>query len=300
MTEIPLPPELIMDLYESYNDLLAACQQTRLAIQADADGYPVYLPTHDATQPTKHLGNPHSEAIASITQVHTLPKGQSLHRAGLLCASPKTVTTVEALNLAKDYFKSTVIAIRDYAQINETSASRITSLVRDQITERGYRTPQLQQAMSTTGINTIDLKRAYAHIRIIEANLESFSWTWATTHSRIQKITMDQAVELATNLQSPETSQVALSLLGQCKPSQEFAIRRQLPNQLRANYVYKEDGQKKRKSCPISGIVLIQQDYMPKKLWRDDPGDHPSPRLAREQGIEKDVFIKALDLHRYL
>lgn len=300
MTGRMLPSELTFELYQTYSDLVVACQNVRNSILQDGEDYPIYLPTYDSLIQKSYSSTPRTEAIASITQIYAPQKGQNFLRAGLLCASPDTINSIKYLNVAKDEFKAAVMAIRNFAQTKETAASRISSLIREEITERGHRSDVLQHAMATTGITSIDLKRAYAHVRIIEPNLESFSWTWAANHSRIKKLSMDQAVELASSLSSPEASQAALSLIGQCPPSQEFAIRTPLANQLRANYVYSEEGARKRKSCTISGIVAIQQKHLPKRLWRDDPGEKSAPRLDRETAIEEDVYIRSLNIHRYL
>jgi hypothetical protein len=97
---------------------------------------------------------------------------------------------------------------------------------------------------------------------------------------------------------SDGTAQTAVDLLNKCDPGEILVKKSTLPNQLRANYAYLEEGNIVRKSCPISGIVIAQQKNLPRKFWRDNPGDQRR-RPAQESGIEEEPLILALDLYRY-
>lgn len=295
-----LPADLINTLYLAYQSLAEHCLMTKEAIRKDSEDYPVYIPTFGKSEDETGSPAAREAAIESIVRLFFLDGEKWLPESGILCASQETVSVIEALNTVKTAFKSAVLAIRNFHKDADSSSAHISKLIRDEITERGYRTDSLKKAMATAGISTLDLKRCYAQIRIMPPRLNVFSWTWATTHSRIKKVSLDQARELAKNLAEERTSEVALDMLNRCKSSESFALKVSLPNQLRANYAF-DDGQSiVRKSCPISGVVIAQQKHMPRKLWRNNPGKSEDLlRLPRESDIEAEPFIEVLNLYRY-
>lgn len=296
--EVVLPSEHVRALYEAYHALAEACLVVRDAMRSDQDAYPAYLPTLGMTEKDCGSNEAREAAIASMTQLFALRENESLPDAGIVCASPATVAVVEQLNAAKFAFKDAVMVIRNFQQKSDSAVSRISKLVRDEVTEKGYRKEALKRAMGTAGIGSLDLKRCYAQIRIMPPALDVFSWTWATNHSRIRKVTVPEAFEMAKKLTPKETSVIAVDLLNRCNPGEILVKKSSLPNQLRANYAYVEDGTIVRKSCPISGVVIAQQSHLPRKFWRDNPGDNRR-RPAQESKIEDRSFIESLDLYRY-
>ena len=297
--KIDLPSSLVMALYENYNALGDACMSLQDSIRADADTYPVYVPTYGFDEEDHGSEAAREAAIKSITQLYVRTDGL-LPEAGILCASSATVGHVEMLNKAKNSFKESVMSIRDFRNNEESASSRITKLIRDEITEKGYRTEQLSQAMGTVGIEALDLKRCYALTRIMPEHLDVFSWTWATTHSRIKKVSLADALEMAKKITDKKTSAIAVDILSRCNTGEMLALKTTLPNQLRANYGYWVDGAIVRKLCPISGVVIAQQRHMPRKLWRPNPGDQHTKRLVRESNIESAALVSSLDLYRYV
>ena len=157
--------------------------------------------------------------------------------------------------------------------------------------------------MKTAGISRLDLLRCYAQIRVLPSPLESVSWTWAKTHSSIDPITVAQAITMAENLPKEKTKAFALEMLACLKPTERLVLKKKLPNQLRANLVWREAGERKRKAVTISGIVVGQDAALPQYVWRDDPAnsDQKTQRLSRvDTTIEAEPYIKALGIHRYL
>lgn len=295
-----LPLALVMELYESYNELAGACLALQEVLHSEGNDYPVYIPTFGQSDQDHESIAARDAAIKAITQLYVLRKDEVLPEAGIVCASPNAVGKVIGLNNAKSAFKDAVMSIRNFQKDTESAGSKITKLIRDEVTEKGFRTEALRKAMGTVGIASLDLKRCYAQIRIMPEHLTAFSWTWATTHSRIKKVTLDEAIEMAKSIPDEEKSKIALDILGRCNSEDMFAIKTLLPNQLRANYAYLVDGKVERKSCPISGVVIAQQSVMPRKFWRNNPGKQENNRLERESVIESDVLIKSLGLHRYV
>lgn len=86
--------------------------------------------------------------------------------------------------------------------------------------------------MSTASINALDLKRCYAQIRIMPSNLDVFSWTWATKHSRIKKLTVEEAVAMARKLLGQETADAGVDIIRrQCRTGEILLRKIELPNQ---------------------------------------------------------------------
>lgn len=293
---VVLPAEYIRALYEAYQVLAEACLTLSSAVSSDRERYPVYIPTFGMED--KESNEAREAAIKSMTQLFVADEGECAPEAGIVCASPETVAATEQLNAAKAAFKDAVMAIRNFQKETDASVSKISKLIRDEVTEKGYRTEALQNAMGTAGIGSLDLKRCYAQIRIMPPALDVFSWTWATNHARIKKVTLQEAIEMAKKIPGQGASQIAVDLLNKCNPGEILVKKATLPNQLRANYAYLEDGGTVRKSCPISGIVIAQQKNLPRKFWRVNPGDQRR-RPAQESVIEEEPLILALDLYRY-
>ena len=298
-----LPPELIRNLYEAYLSMSEASLSVRTAVESDhADDYPVFVPTFGSSEVAHVSYDARSAAIDSMTQLTVQPQGTQLPEAGIVCASPETVALVAALNNAKTEFKKAIMAIRNVQNKADAPVPRITRLINAEIVEKGYRTDALKKAMKTTGISSLDLKRCYAHIRIMPPELDVFSWTWATTHSRVKKVSFEEAIAMAKKLPKESTAKAAVEILvRRCNPSSPLVRKISLPNQLRANYAYKVDEMVVRKSCPISGVVIAQQKVMPRKLWRPNPGlsEASASRLPRESSIEAEPIVNALGLYRY-
>jgi hypothetical protein len=112
----------------------------------------------------------------------------------------------------------------------------------------------------------------------------------------------EEALVLASEWPDQRIAAIAVDLLSRrCEPGAPLARKIPLPNQLRANFAYRKDGEIIRASAPISGVVVAQQKDMPRKLWRPDPGASKSqpPRLARQSSLEAKPIVDALSLYRY-
>ncbi len=300
----PLPARLVLELYEQYQAMAEAGLQLKEAAALDARSHPVYVPTFAANEEERGSNAARDAALQSMTRLFKAELGDTSTEAGILCASAETVAAVERLNSAKAAFKQAVAEIRALPHSAEMTAKSITKLIEDEITVRGYRTPELRQAMSIAGIGALDLKRCYAQIRIMPPNLDVFSWTWTTNHSRLKKFTLDEVAKLIDKLPEAklEAAGVARVLLGKCKPGEILVRKAQLKNQLRANYAWREGDAVIRESCPISGMVIAQQTTLPRKLWRDNPAhsETTAERLQRLSTISTEPYIKVLNLYRYI
>jgi len=297
-----LPQHYILALYERYLALQNACIKVKAAVHAAGEDFPVYVPTYSSDDDEQQSEAAREAALKSITQLFHLREDEYLAEAGVLCASPKTVVTIEQLNKAKDDFKKAVVDIRRYQTKTNIAVAKIDKLISDEMEDKGKREGAIRDAMATAGIQSLDLKRCYAKIRIMPEQLDVFSWTWATTHSRSKKVTIKEAMALAKSLKKDRTREIATDILSQCPPDEILVRKISLPNQLRANFAYKENGVLTRKSCPVSGIVIAQQTNLPRLFWRENPEvtGIKVEKLQRLSTIESKPLVASLHLYRYV
>ena len=286
----------IADLLQRYEALATACATFGRTVQADND-LPLLLPTYNQA-----AGGEREAAARALTRLWHPDIGESLVSAGMLCASTDTLAAAESLNAAKQAFKSAVAAVRDHCLKDKT---RLDTLIGRLLKEEGRRNAALKGALAIAHINRLDLVRCYSQVRILPSDLRSISWTWATAHSTIHRVTQAEAVELAQKLNDQDARETALSLLATVSPGDSLAYKKTNANQLRANLVWYDGEVLRRKAITISGIVLSQDPHLPRYVWRDDPAkltpEQRPDRLPRiDTIIEEHPFIRALYLHRYL
>ena len=251
--------------------------------------FEVYVPPFSTTEYERYSADARKQAIVDAVGLTIDDTQNRKCDAGIVCASGETVSTVEQLNEAKAHFKETILKIRSLA-----SGKAV-----------GSRETVLKKALKSAGIQALDLRECYRQIRVMPPHLESISWTWATSHARIQKLTFDEAVTMAEGLRDrdEELADTALDILRRkCAPDELLVRRITLPNQLRANFSYLENGEIQRKSCPISGVVIAQQKMLPRMAWRENPVFRKEVpiRLQRESKIEPEPVVQSLSIHRYV
>lgn len=299
-----LPQELILKLSTAFQRMSDQGFAVASAIKSDhLAGYPVYVPTHGDSEAEHTSREALQAAIQSMTHLTIRPHTRKQLNVGIMCSSPGTVLAVSHYNDAKGAFKQAVLEIRKFQEKRELPASRITRLIQNEIRDKGFRSETLRRAMDTLRIADLDLKRCYTRIRIMPPNLQVFSWSWTTKHSRIIKLTYEEAMRIASEWPDQKTSAIAVDLINRrCDPSAPLARKVPLPNQLRANYAFLENDEVVRASTPISGVVVAQQKVLPRKLWRPDPvsAEDQSPRLPRQSSLEATPIVDALSLYCYV
>lgn len=293
-------PELAMSLYESYHLMADQVKKLKSILKTDLSEYPIYIPTFTEDEKMRSGLDAQTRAIQSITQMFM--EDVIAMTTGVMCLPEEAIREVEYFNNLKNQFKEAVISIRKHHKDNSLPEPRIQRIIENEVVIRGYRTPDLAIAMKNIGIGSLDLKRCYASIRVMPPGLDSVSWTWASKHSRVLKITVSEAMAMADQLQNEEAKLQAQRLLSTMN-AQEFLARRiPLKNQARINFTYYENGEYKRQSSPISGVLIVHGQQLPKRMaWRDEPKpDEERPRLPRTSNIEATPFIQSLKLHRYV
>ncbi len=282
----------LMGMIEAYEAFVAAQNDFSKAVLADQD-LPLYLPGHDGAHSARQM------AVQTMTRNFFLRPDENELPSGIVCSSEATLKSAMRLNQCKDQLQTAITEVREIGGAKKTSLDK---LVDRALHREGRRTEELDLALGRMKLRRLDLLRCYAHIRILPPNLESVSWTWATKHSSIKLIDLDEAEKMAEALPVAATRDAVLMALGGLKPGEKLALRKNLPNALRANIVFWEDELRKRKAINVSGIMLSPSVQLPKHcLWRDDPGEAPPNRLERSDvTLEKEPFIKALKIYRYM
>jgi hypothetical protein len=283
---------LVKDLLDAYEVLAAANSALSIAIRNQSD-MPRFLPTFSGEEAGEV-----DAVVRSLTEIWHLEDGDELLGAGLICGNNEVVQAVDSLNEAKVAFKKAVDAIRGDDKTNST----LFSLADQQLGHDG-RGDELREAMRTARIGRLDLLKCYKLIRVMPSSLESLSWTWARTHTKSEPITMEGAEKMAHQRLSGSNRDAVLGILGNLAPGTQMTRLYKLPNQLRANIVWKEDGERKRKPLSISGIVVMPGDKLPKLVWRDDPGPRTDDEAAltrADSKIDREPYIRALGIHLYL
>lgn len=244
------------------------------------------------------------QAIDAMTRMMVSPIEDGHVRAGLMCVSKRSINHAEKLNEAKSEFSEAVKLVREEQGVLHTSNKGLTKMVGNHLEKGNRRSEKVALALTRIGQTSLDLKRCYTKIRVLPSSLESISWTWAKKHSRDQQFTwdeVDQMIERMIELES-DARETAKRLLAGCAKDEIFVKHVPLHNQLRANCVFNESGERIRKMVTVSGVILIGVQQLPNKMiWRDNPekSDYVEPRLERFDRVQRLPFIRALNLYRY-
>lgn len=282
----------VIDLTRAYEALLDAQADFKNAILSEAD-LPCFLPGFQGDS----VEGRH-QAIPVMIRNFYLNENEEEQLTGLICASAGTLEAAALMNDAKDCFQQAISIVRELGGSKKTALDK---LVDRALHREGRRTEELELALSRLHLHRLDLLRCYAHIRVLPPKLESVSWTWATRHSSIKLIEFEEAETMANALPVASTRNAVLHALSQLKPGEKLAMKKALPNTLRANIVFWEGGIRKRKAINVSGILLSPDLTLPKHiLWRDDPGDSPLRLERSDVSIQKIPYIPALNLYRYI
>ena len=286
---------LVIDLIERFSNLEEKSKAFAAAVRADSN-LPLLLPTYSGKP-----GQVRETAITAMTMLYRQNvTDPPLPTAGLVCSSPETVAAAEDLNSAKAEFHEAVKALR---RISKSESSRIDKLITRMLGEEGQRDENLKTALARARLGELDLLRCYARVRILPSGLLSISWTWATQHTSSVQISLKEAQAMAAKIPDDEVRLTAYDKLNQLSPDEPLVIRKKVPNQLRANIAWSEDGKRRRKTVPISGIALSQDERLPEYIWRDEPADDEGERPTRlkrsDSVIESEPYIKAMRLYRH-
>lgn len=292
---------IAQQLLSALSDVLQSAKSIRKLAMDEMDCYPVYAPTFGINEKDHTSHEARLAALNSITRTFKTLKNEEDLLSGILCVSDQLANQVEIFNNTKMTFTHLVTKAHRLLSVSLTynSGRFISNLIKNEI-RINPKTEELElKSIEDIVYKQLDLKACRCKIRILPKKLNMFSWTWATNHKRIVKITKESALQLIDSL-TGDTLIDAIKAIQSC-PDDFFAKVTPLSEQLRANYVYYEDGVRVPKSTPISGVVVVPQKILPRLLWRGPPSQRSdiSPRLQRESNIQETPIVPDLNLYRY-
>jgi hypothetical protein len=230
--------------------------------------------------------------------------------AGMVCVTPAVATAIEEVNVCKADFKLAVEAVRKMDLGNRHRPGDLLQPLLDQLTfitdpRTKSRGEALQQALDTTGLGSLQLKRCFKLIRVLDGPLRSLSWTWSSSNTITRHLDYNDAVKLAAALPVHEGQQFALDQLARQPSNQPLAMLKHSQPQLRANLVWRDGEGFSRDAIPISGVLAFTGAELPELLWRDKPSPEQlkqPQRMARvDRNIDRDnAVVKKLNLYRYI
>ena len=257
------------------------------------DGYGCYAPTVFDKDDLRRSVAARNVLIDAACQLFYIPGKEPELIPGVLCSSPETIEAIHKLNELKTAFKRCVAIIRKQFPVN----SAINQLIR-----KGYTVNDDGQNTMELLHDTLNLKRCYAHLKVLPPNTLSVSYTWANRHTSGKKVSRDKVEkEMIPNLQGEDAQATALKLLNSVSDDEFVLIKGYKPPVLRANTTYREDGDTQRSSLVVSGALIVGTRNPPHLRWReteDSNINNPSP-VRRKNTIEEEPYIKTLKLHRY-
>ncbi|WP_299581514.1 hypothetical protein [uncultured Microbulbifer sp.] len=293
--------DIVEKLFSSLSVAIQVAQDIRELALEEMNSYPVYVPTIGASEEEHRSTVARLAALNSMTRIFRENRYDNFLTAGILCTSDQLANKFGVFNNAKNTFVHlTKKAQRiNSAPTNYRPGSFISTLLRNELESSSWRLLFDLATREQIVYNQIDLKACRSKVRILPKETDVFSWTWSSSHKRIAKVTRSDALRLAKNLADSERES-AVEALALC-PDNEFVKVIPLKEQLRANYVYFENGSRITKSTPLSGVVVLPQKNLPRLQWREPPSrrDHIEPRIQRVSRIHDEPFIPALSLHRY-
>lgn len=290
---------------EAYQAIQEQLELLQTAIQADA-----LLGTwvQELLNPTEfflHTPNPRERAFNCIQQLEYLPlqaPKEIIVCAGFLGASPKTLEIVKSLNLKKEHFKKTILALK--ANRISLHDSLLNSYFNEVYPQRDIQTADI---LKKSGLARLHLKQCYRKLPILPTAPLKMGWTWAHTRS-IKKITVAQAYQkLCQKAQKNQEAglQLQIKKLMNLPEHTSLAIVQELAPHLRTNIIL-EDAQGEQRRVMIKGSMPI---FYPAQIHTALPVFKPVPQKCdknKDRVLRSDVqldptpFLPGLRIHQYL
>lgn len=216
--------------------------------------------------------------------------------AGFVGASYDTLEKVKTVNLAKERFKQSILALKS-AKFSVSDPKLM-----EKFSHILLRAPSTSNVLKNIGLSRLHLKQCYRKLPILTSLPSKISWTWAHTRS-IKKISLSDAESLLLKRGQDTGIQIQLQKLGMLKPNESLAVVQELAPHLRANIVFQTDTGIKR--MMIKGPMPI---FFPAQASDPYPKfTPPTPKCDRntERAIRSDVkldpepYLPAIRAHRY-
>ena len=218
---------------------------------------------------------------------------ETLTCPGVVGADPDALAAAHACNLAKNSFKTAVLALKALGRIEANAA--MADLHRRQET--------VALAMRRMGAARLNLKQAYRHIPLLEQRPLKIGFTWSKQGRVIQRTSVAAARRLLE--QRVETPQIHLELqrLVEIRGDEMLARIRSVCPHLRANIVFAaSEGavQRRLMQAPLPILVPLRLGENLPEFVAVAPEPPVNSRLRRaDVRIEDEPLLPSVRVHRY-
>jgi len=231
----------------------------------------------------------------SLTRMNRLPEDEEssesiktpLALSGVLCVESETLEQIDAINSLKARIKTQVVAFKKHGHQQRGFLERVAP------SDAGVFEVFSQMPPG----ERIDWWRTYAQIRVLAPTIESVSFTWAKSHTQIIRYEYEQVLKTAEALKNEQTRERVLSRLGQIGQSVPLLFRRKQAPQLRANLVFNDEGERVRSSTPVSGVLVVARERLPRVVYHAPRRDDRLERFDRK--IADEPIIPELNIYTY-
>jgi len=224
----------------------------------------------------------------------------SLRLPGVIACSPNTIALLQALNGQKALFEKLMVNLRKESRAPGAKLAQLMKYA------SGRRDEDIHQLLQTTGMSGINLSLCYRRFQQLPDAIESVSWTWSMRSRSIKTLSIEQALELASQRYAgTEVLRSIQAQLGTLDPGELLALVKPVQPALKANIVFKDvEGRTVRKLITAHSplFYLDNRQGLPRLKWPGYPDlENLPPRLSRSKRyLEKKAFIRPLNLYRYL
>lgn len=219
---------------------------------------------------------------------------ETLTCPGIVGASEATLAAARDCNVAKDRFKTAVLALKALDRLDR----------REAMADLHRRQESLARTMERMGAARLNLKQAYRHIPLLDRRPLKIGFTWSKQGRVIQRTSLAAARRLLE--QRAETPQIRLELqrLAQLSDGEMLARVRGVCPHLRANLVFvAQDGPGARRrlmQAPLPILVPLQAGHPLPDFVPVAPEPPVAPRLRRaDVRIEDEPLLPSVRIHRY-
>lgn len=236
--------------------------------------------------------------IGSICDVDLAVDEPSPMYYGLAHIPQCFVKDIDALNEAKENFKSAVLDIRNKQRKRERNIALARLITGD---DRRYcRDPAVQDALKKVGFASLDLAACYKQVRVLPSSIEMIGWTWQAKRREVFRMTKSEVDKYARRWLSGDSLEITLKQVAALSDAEDYArVRTQAIPQLKANYLDEASGE--RVMISATNVFLTTRQGMPKSVFNPRPdGIDDDRKVRRDRIIHEEPIIKALNLHRYL
>lgn len=220
---------------------------------------------------------------------------ETLTCPGIVGASLETLSTAQACHVAKDEFKTAVLALKNLGRVETNNA----------MADLHRRWETVAVAMRRMGAARLNLKQAYRHVPLLEQRPLKIGFTWSKQGRVIQRTSVAEARRLLE--QRAETPQIRLELqrlVEVCGDEPLARVRGVCPH-LRANIVFADLEQgggvlRRLMQTPLPILVPLQRGERLPEFVAVTPEPLLNPRLRRaDVRIEDEPFLPSIRVYRY-